>query len=180
MNLDEFIKEHYLNEKISVTGVGSDYNKILLEEFTKYLLEYFKLNINIKIKLKKSMGKSFGYVDFNVALSKTPELVIEDGGVPILLNRLTHELTHIKQVINKELEYDKGKEVIIWKGKEVIFFKDYNSKMDYNKYKELPWEAEAINNSETLVKPFKITNYYKELSNKDETLKMLIDKDWLI
>ena len=107
------------------------------------------------------------------------EIVIDaNAGYKFLLQYLSHELTHIKQIKNKELLIDNG--YFIWKGKKDISIKEYNAiikKYDFNKYKNLKWEKEAYYNQDTITSKFKNSNEFKDLVKKttEPNLKFILE-----
>ena len=90
---------------------------------------------------------------------------------------MIHELTHVKQVVKKELLPNKEYSAILWKGKEYINAKDYGKlmKSDIASYVKLPWEMEADTNMKNLYSTFINSKYWKDLKGKDATLDYIID-----
>ena len=66
-----------------------------------------------------------------------------------LIETICHEAIHIKQYIRKELKESKWSNVQIWKGKPV-----FTDSLDYY---DLPWEIEAYNMEEDIVKRINIS-----------------------
>ena len=90
---------------------------------------------------------------------------------------MIHELTHVKQVVKKQLLPNKEYTSILWNGKEYITAKDYSKlmKSDIASYMKLPWEMEADANMKNLYSTFINSKHWKGLKGKDTTLDYIID-----
>ena len=117
-----------------------------LTEHTARQMKSLGINENIKIKLvslKNNVGQvrlgENGKVN-SIELSKTAD-------EKKLKNFIAHELTHVKQINNGDLQYKNGG--VFWKGKQVMTKKEFDkhSKIktieDFNRYKSVAWEKEA-------------------------------------
>ena len=86
-----------------------------------------------------------------INLSDTENIItVQNGGIESNISFILHEFTHIKQKIRKEMTFEKRNNnwMLLWNGEPVISRADYTriwkSDKEYNRYKALPWEAEAI------------------------------------
>ena len=93
-----------------------------------------------------------------------------------MIKSLIHELTHIKQISNKELKPSDDYKNVIWKKNFILSVKDYNkASKNFNDYKKLPWEKEAYDNMDKLYNPFIKSKYWTDLKGKNTTLDYIID-----
>jgi hypothetical protein len=125
---------------------GGSLNKDLLEH-TARQMKSLGINENIKIKLV-NLKNNVGQVRLNENSNKVASIEISKqakGGV--IKEFIAHELTHVKQINNGDLQYKNGG--VIWKGKEVMTKKEFEkhsrvkTSEDYKRYKSVAWEKEA-------------------------------------
>jgi hypothetical protein len=101
--------------------------------------------INMHFKFPKIYKIYHGFAGQNKEKSNTYEVIIMmNHNKYSLLSTLAHEMIHVKQMANKELEIDQEKNVKKWKGVDHTF-------TPYNKQ---PWEIEAFKNEEKLARKF--------------------------
>ena len=130
-----------------LTWGGKKSQRQLVEDITSWYintkLPRYK-NLNIEIDLEK-IDDAQGFCteidkrEFHIQIDKRLE---GDDFITCVF----HELVHVKQHLKKELKDDNGC-FSMWKGKE-IHHGDSN-------YYELPWEKEAYELQETLLKEYK-------------------------
>ncbi len=156
-------------------------NKIVFDKYIDFLKEKLNINKKIKLEIKKSVGKQqIGHVSLTEIEVPIYKVVVLDGGLNYMLGIIAHEMTHIKQIIYKELTCKD--DVILWKNKEIINNRGYINLgiKNFDKYKLLPWEKEAYYNQDLLPKEFKKSKYYIELKNVNDTIEYLINNDLLL
>lgn len=153
----------------------------LIKTYIQYCRKVIGISNDVQIDFifEKTEKNEIGFVNFSKMINGKNEIVIDaNASYKSLLSYLSHELTHIKQIQNKELDVLDG--YFIWKGKKDISIKQYNlivKKYDFQKYKELKWEKEAYSNQATIIKNFKNSNELKKLLKKttEPNLKFILD-----
>lgn len=156
-------------------------NKIVFDKYIEFLKEKLNINKNIKLIIKKNVGKQqIGHISLSDIEKPIYEVTILESGLKYMLGVIAHEMTHIKQIINKELT--NKDDIILWNKKEIINNEDYINLglKNFDKYKLLPWEKEAYHNQDLMPNEFKKSKYYTELKGKNDTLDYLINNDLLI
>jgi hypothetical protein len=174
-------KEYYLIENVNIKGNIKEHEKLLYEIFINFVLKKLKINPNINIVFKNKMSKKFfGYFDI-LSFIKNPnefiDIIIKNGaGYKATFKYLAHELTHIKQAINNELNVSDDNKILLGIDNYSISVLNYSKlqKSDFNKYKEIPFENEAYNN-EKIVDDFINSVEFKNLRNVDDNLKFIVD-----
>jgi len=172
--------------KVKTKGGMSEYEKILFVDYTEWLLEILDLqNIqkNILLNYRKMPKHIFGNIDMKDLLDdkkKDVKINIDSkfGTMPIL-KIITHEMTHIWQIVNVKLGVNSDMTWFTWDGNDYITLEDYKSNRDFEKHKELPWEREAYDNSEIYPNMYKKTPRFTELGEKDPTLAYIISNNYL-
>jgi hypothetical protein len=152
------------------------YNQILTTEinnFVEYCKEKLNIDKDIKINVitkqttnsNRLSNQLFGYVDLlKVQNNGINEIVlnnIDNVGLNIVLTYIAHEITHIKQIINKELQISNCYKYFYWNNKKLIslnVYKNYAKTKGIEKYMQLPFESEAYNNQKELIKDYKYKN----------------------
>lgn len=137
--------------------------KELLERAIDYYLKLLNISHpSIYIKLLKTKGN---FIILSPEVLKQKEWTITLGlndSTNIVLKFLAHELTHLKQILRKELVLSSEGE-LIWKGE--LFDKDeYMKNREY--YDRTPWEVEARERQEELRDSFLKSSIFKEFKNK--------------
>jgi len=159
------------------------YERLLYKTYMEFLQKEFNTNIDISVSFRKMNVKNtkFGYIDIVGIANKKYKIVVENN-IFRVLNSLAHEFTHIVQVMDKRLNYgfDKDKiKYVTWKNKNFISVDEYSkfTSDDWNIYKNLPWEKEAIANQKSYPKLFKKSELYAKLKGKDKNLDYFMDND---
>jgi len=131
-------------------GMSAD-AKANLQTFANSILKKYGIKENVNIHFSDSGNKLAGHVVLSETPSKITKITINSNTKLSHKSLIAHELTHVKQINNKQL-YLKDKN-IVFKGKNVMTIKDYkktfggkwNAEKDA-KYKKLAWEKEAYKN----------------------------------
>ena len=170
----------FINEKDKLLGKLKPYEKLLYGAYIEFLKDYYKVNKDITLSIRKPTGKAmFGFIDL-MALREGKYKVIIQGGYGAL-EHIGHEFTHIAQYDRGDFDCTDDYKMLIWKNKEYMSIKEYSSIQgkDFEKYKKIPWEAEAYKQQEILPDLFKKSKFLEELKGKDVNLDFLIDNDAL-
>ena len=141
--------------EVSVEGIRSKKTKKLLAQAAEFygglLLNKRTANIvNLTINLKRKLdGDAEGYCQYMSQSVGVREFDIEiekDRPIDELLVTLAHEMVHLKQYATRQLKskFVKGVPIDTWKG----------TKYRNIKYKEQPWEKEAMLLEESLYQQF--------------------------
>ena len=130
-------------------------------------------NADVTLKHRKSTAKTYG----SIMLSEKPKkkhVVYVDltRGYRVLIGDILHEMTHIKQVIKKELTLD-GDD-IKWKGKTVSTKKDYTN-VTYDSHGKLPFEKEANDNKKKVDEFLSSKEADALRSSGDKNVKMVME-----
>lgn len=124
----------------------------------------------ITINFKQIAKNEMGFVNFSKVVRGKNEIIIDkNANYKLLLQYISHELVHIKQINNRELSIDDG--YFIWKNTKNLSIKDYNvisKKYDFEKYKNLDWEKEAYMYQSKIVGEYVNSNSFKNLINRTE------------
>ena len=146
--------------------------KDILNNEVKHFVEYCKekLNINKDIQINvvfrnktesnRVANNLFGYVDLlEIQEKQINNIVINnsDATLQSVLSYIAHEITHIKQIINKELQISKCYKHFIWNNQKLIslnVYKNYVKTKGIEKYMQIPFENEAYNNEKELTKGY--------------------------
>jgi hypothetical protein len=169
--------QEFINEKATFSGRLKKWEKLFFESAINFLNTKYNTSYNITLSIKKRAlkGKShvFGHINL---LDKNNKIVIEDSGTDMMIIYLIHEYIHIKQRNTNAIGISTDKKYITWNRKNYISVVEYNSLStdDYDKYKELPWEKEAITASEILHNEYFKSSNFKELKGKDPTIDFII------
>ena len=150
----------FLNGKNHYSKVNKNLNAVYLTA-VEYFRKKFGINHEIKLKNKKSNSRSFGHI----TLSKTSEIYVDtDAWLELVIARIIHEVTHIKQVDRNELSATPDHKYILWHGKPFISVSDYQ-KLNYDEHAKMPWEEEAYKNMKSLKVEFLSSKEFLELKN---------------
>lgn len=166
--------KYILNEISKITGNKSVLNPLYLD-FVKFCTNKLSITDDIVVNFKKMNKRHYdGYVS-----NKNSNIIYIDSssGIKTQLDKIAHELTHIEQFRNKNLIIDN--DYIKFNGKRFISVTDYNNLRDYDEYKKLPWESEAITNGSRFVKDYLNSKYYDEIMDTNPSLKYIKDNDLL-
>ena len=102
--------------------------------------------IDIQVKLKKNLYHNRGlYGLMDMEDNRSFRLEVDYSDMDEMISTIMHEMVHVKQYLRKELV--QLKDVYLWKN---VAFGKYA--VDY---RHRPWEFEAYNIEEELVKSFK-------------------------
>lgn len=174
----EFLRENLLKEDI-FRGDNSvkKYQKLYIYAVIEFMKS--KLGFDAQIIVKKKQNNRFiGDISLSHASVVNNKFIVHfnpNQSFPQMIKSLIHELTHVKQVTKGELKPAEDYKSIIWKDQFNLSVRDYKKKMkNFNEYKELPWEAEAYNNMNTLYNEFMGSSYWENLKGKDQTLDFII------
>ena len=169
--------KNFLNEKTRLLGKLKKHEKLLYNSYVDFLKDYYSINVDIEVSLRKPNRKlMWGWIDL-IALSNGKYKIVVENVPYGILGKIGHEFTHIKQYITAELRFTEDQKHFIWKGKEHMLIKEYSSIKNFEEYKKVPWEAEAYKMQEKLPELFKKSKYFKELKGKDINLDFMIDND---
>ena len=172
--------KEYITEKTKLLGTLKKHEKLLYNAYIDFLKDYYKVTKDVTLSIRKPTGKAlFGYIDL-MALREGKYKVIIQGGYGAL-EHIGHEFTHVAQYDRGDFNCTDDYKMLIWKKKEFVLVKDYAKLQgkDFEKYKKVPWEAEAYKQQELLPGLFKESKFLQELKGKDDTLDFLIDNDAL-
>jgi hypothetical protein len=134
-----------------------------INNFVSYCKEKLNINqdVNVVIKKFKKTNYLFGYVDMLKCFEGINEIAInENNNVSLntLLTYIAHEITHIKQIINKELSLSENKKDLLWlnnKCMSVNVYNNYVKKHGVEKYMQIPFEFQAYHNEKKLIRDYK-------------------------
>lgn len=122
--------------------------KLLLEAASFYSLELDIKNdptVNITFKFPRMYTFYYGIAGKSKKKENTYEIIIMmNHNKYELISTLAHEMIHVKQMANGELEIDQETGKKYWKGV------DYT----YASYEDQPWEIEAFKNENRLANNF--------------------------
>lgn len=153
------------------------YFKIIYLDFISFLKDEYNITETIKLKAQPKRKVAVGDVNLGEMMSGIFNITTKgDRGVSVTLINIAHEMTHIKQFLRGELGASESGTHITWKNKMYISVEDYNS-ITYTKYKNLPWEKEAIEQSKSLFKQYEVSGRIDLLTGKNNTLDYLISND---
>ena len=172
--------KQFVNETTIIKGDLQKYEKILYENYLKFLQNYYKTNINLSLVFRKSKpnSKNFGYVDLIKLKNKNYKIIIED--LPLLnLENITHEFIHIVQFIKKDLDLSNDYKYILWKKKNYMTVAEYNEIEDYSFYITIPWEQEAYVLQKKLPIIYYNSFFYEKLK-KTKTYKEYLEQEAII
>ena len=169
-------KEFLIETKL--LGVKEKYKKDIYKNYVEFLKDEFNVSQDIELSIRKpSKSVMFGYIDL-VSMSKGKyKIIVKEGGLSIVLGRIAHEYTHIKQYLKGQLNYTDDLQHIIWKNKEYISVKELQKvTKDLSEYMKLPWEAEAYKNQDDFPELYSKSKHFKELhSSADDNMKFVLD-----
>ena len=96
-------------------------------------------------------------------------------GYKCLLGMIAHELTHIKQIHQKELYLDDSQ--VVWKGQPIMNIENYKKKICRSRkaHDDLPFEVEAREKENSLLNSFLNSTELKNLKGKDASLTYIIN-----
>jgi hypothetical protein len=153
--------------------------KIIIDQYVKFLLGYFNLNVKIKIKMiKPNKSLKIGHTDFGLANQKSFNVSVKEASIYMILKYITHEIVHVKQIVNLELTVKDS--MMLWNNKEIISVTDYAKNKDISTHKKLPWEAESYKYQEILLPVFGKSDLYTDLRGKDATIDWMMDQDAIL
>ena len=152
---------------------------LMVKSVVSFMMDKYGFNAKIIVKKKEKAGM-IGDISLNSNSVNSGKFYLHfnpNQSYKRVIQSMIHELTHVKQVVKKELLPNKEYSAILWKGKEYINAKDYGKlmKSDIASYVKLPWEMEADTNMKNLYSTFINSKYWKDLKGKDATLDYIID-----
>lgn len=159
------------DDNLNLIGDIPKFISPLIFDFVSYCRNIIGLNSDvITINFKQVKKNEIGFVNFSKIVNGKNEIIIDkNANYKILLQYISHELTHIKQINNKELLIKDG--YFIWKQNKNLSIKEYNmisKKYDFETYKNLDWEKEAYINQSKIVGDYVKSNSFKNLINRTE------------
>jgi len=158
----------------------STHQKLIINSVIDFMKSEFNINAKLTVKRKSKSGL-LGDVTMShnsVNLNKFTLHYNPSQGYTMIIQSLIHELTHVKQISNKELQPSSDYKSIIWKGSPYITVKELNKSMkSINDYMNLPWEKEAYGNMKKLYPKFIKSKYFKNLRGKNATLDYILDNE---
>jgi hypothetical protein len=168
-----------LYKYITEAKANSPITKMIVNNVVEYAKRILGIqDINVTVKHRKSTSKKFG----NVMLSRNPDYkpskkqtihIDLTRGYHILVSDILHEMTHIKQIVKRELTVQ-GSD-IQWKGKTLISIEDYG-KGTYDSHSKIPFEKEAYDNSRVGLDGWLISKEADQLRNSsDKIIQMIMD-----
>jgi hypothetical protein len=164
-------------ESIKVRGHKlSLWKRILITHYVNYMFTELGTNFPLTISLKKMRKGVHGSMELNLIKSGANAISLSaDLGPPLLMKFIAHETIHIKQVNDGRLSADDTH--LRWDNEPTIEISEYTqlTNKDYAKYAALPWEAEAIKNSQIIMRSYIDNEVYKELQGQDKWLDVVID-----
>lgn len=174
------INEDNSNNNTIISGTIIKYIYPLIYDFVDFCKESLGIDDNTKIKInfKQIKNNEIGFVNFSKIVNGNFEIVVDkNAGYDILLKYISHEMTHIKQIKNKELQFKDG--FFIWKNIKTISLQDYNNIVvdyDFIKYKNLAWEIESYSNQDEILKKYISSDSYKNIYNNtvEPNLKFIL------
>jgi hypothetical protein len=157
-----------------------NWQKQIISSFLDFLKGKYSISVPVEIKIGGKSKRSFGYADFNSFLKGKYTLNISDGSIEIQLQYIAHEFMHLLQFLNKNLQVDLKNKMLLWKNKPYMTIPEYTSITDYEAYKKIPWEADAITAAKPLADEFKRSKEFETLKNTtDPNLKFIFDNKLL-
>lgn len=169
-----------VTSSIEIEGKVNDIFKPLINDFVKYNLDKLGIsNATITLDFKPVKIKEIGFVDLLKVTSGENKVVVDsNASVSSMLNYISHELTHIKQILTKELTIEDG--WFLWKGNKHISIKEYESlikKHKFETYSNLPWERESFENQKSSLVNYKNSSNFSALKEQttEPNLKITIE-----
>jgi hypothetical protein len=155
------------------------YEALMVKSVVSFIMDKFNFTAKIIVKKKDKVGM-IGDISLNSNSVDGNKFYLHfnpNQSYKRIIQSMLHELTHVKQVVKRELLPNKDYTAILWKGKEYITAKEYGKlmKTDVPSYRKLPWEIEADNNMTSLYSTFINSKHWKDLKGKDTTLDYIID-----
>jgi len=167
------------HNNLKLTGTIPKYLYPLFYDFVNYCRNKIGIdNTTINLNFKQVKNNEIGFVNFSNVLNGENKIIIDkNASYPFLLKYIAHELTHIKQIINKELQIKEG--FFIWNNERNISIAEYNiiiKNYDFDTYKNLEWEKEAYDNQYKILNDYISTDSLKNLATQatDPTLKYIL------
>jgi len=98
-----------------------------------------------------------------------------NAGTKAMLHYLAHEITHVAQIVNKDLSTQDFK-VLQWKGSDIVSNKEYSKlrQKDIDAYFAFPHEKEAEENFKHLPELYLKSKEFKNLKGIDPTLDLIV------
>lgn len=155
------------------------YEKLIVAAVVTFMKHTYNFDAKIMVKKINKTGLT-GDVVLNDNSLKKNKFTVHIGSnqsIRIMLKSLMHELIHVKQISKGELKPSRDYKDMIWKGKPFISVWEYANTFKwygYEKYKQLPWEAEAYA-SDKLDDQFLKSKYWASLKGKDIVLDQIMD-----
>lgn len=174
----------FMNESVNITGNKNKDIDLIFKTCSSFLIDkIIQDNISLTIKFKPLKPTQIGYADIIDTLKnlKTKNFTItlnRDASLVYSFGAISHEITHIKQILTGELSLSKDNKYLLWLGKPYISVVDYMlliDNNDYVKYKELPWELEAYNNQDLYPNILKDSKVLDELKGSTDTIDYILD-----
>jgi hypothetical protein len=152
---------------------------LMVKSVVEFMMDKFNFKAKIIVKKKDKVGM-IGDISLNSNSVDGNKFYLHFNPTQSykrIIQSMLHELTHVKQVVKRELLPNKDYTAILWKGKEYIDAKEYGKlmKSDISAYRNLPWEIEADTNMTGLYPMFINSKHWKDLKGKDATLDYIID-----
>lgn len=162
------MKLRNIYESVKLTKVKSPIWRILYEDAADFFNNHLSLSTNVTIVFSNvKRGDVFGHFDFK------NKIVIQDSSPQVVIGRIAHEMTHVKQYESKDLIIDR--EYITWKNDEKFLLRDYTTNKSYDVHIKWPWEAEAYKNQKTLPPLYYNSPQFLKTMNSNPTLKYMLD-----
>jgi len=181
--INEAKKLKFTDKKlVKFTGIKQpEHMKVLIQVYANFLNEYYNTDIKFTLNIKKvKIDGSFGHIDLIDVTKGKMKMYLQNM---TLLPNMSHEFTHFVQIINGNLGFTDDNLYILWKGEKHISVEEYKNLTtnEYNIYKELPWEKQAIVAKKTLPKLFLKSKYMDVLRSYDNpTINYIMDNDGLM
>ena len=169
-----------INEDLFGTSLKmKPYEALIVKAVVSFMMEKYSFNAKIIVK-KMDMVGMIGDISLSSTSVDGNKFYLHfnpSQSYKRIIQSMIHELTHVKQVVKKQLLPNKEYTSILWNGKEYITAKDYGKlmKSDIASYMKLPWEMEADTNMKNLYSTFINSKHWKGLKGKDTTLDYIID-----
>lgn len=173
-------KQKITEDIFSVDNSIKKHEKYIIEAVINFLKDEWDFNAKITVK-KKQSNTLFGDVVLNTNSVVNNKFTLHfnpNQSYLEMIRSLIHELTHVKQISSGQLKPGANWKSLIWKNDYEISVSDYKKCMkDFNKYKKLPWEAEAYDNmaNTTLRQKLFTSRHWTDLYGIDDTLDFIID-----
>lgn len=175
ISLVELLSEDMFHESNAL----KPYEKLIVGAVVAFMKDTYNFDAKIMVKKVNKVGLLGDVVlnDNSINKNKFTVQVASNQSIKFLLNSLIHELTHVKQISKGELRPSDDYKSLRWKGKHFITVKDYKSigRVGIEKYKQLPWEAEAYGAAEKLDDSFLKSKYWTNLKGKDPIMDQIMD-----